>query len=631
LSYKSLSHFIHVLEQAGELIRIREFVSPRLEITEIADRMVKNGGKAMLFENNGTSFPLLINAFASDRRICMALGVDDLDEVGREIFRIFKEFLGPKDSFLDKLRVLPTLQELSSWMPKVVSGKGACQEVLMSRPDLSLLPVLTCWPADGGPFITLPGVHTKDPLTGIRNLGMYRMQVFGNNLTGMHWHLHKGAATHYHQYKALGKRMPVSVTLGGDPAYTYAATAPLPENIDEYLLAGFLRKKKVELVKCLTNELEVPADVDFVIEGYIDPREELIQEGPFGDHTGFYSLADFFPRFHVACITHRRNAVYPTTIVGIPPQEDGWIGKATEKIFLAPMKLSVVPELADMHMPLEGVFHNIVLSKIKIHYPGQAIKVMNALWGAGQMMFNKILVVTDGNTPLTDYISLLRFISEQVDPLNDIHFIKGPVDILDHSSTQFAFGSKMGIDATGKPAIPRDRLFLSGPPRVDIDQILERFPEIIAINSGLLSQGISALILFIQKERKQHIRELSQEIMENSWIEKVKFIVFMDALACHASYSSVVWMAANNLDPMRDCFHVTGEQGESFPTLFLDGTRKTKEMDGFSRDWPNVIVMEDAMIALVDRKWDSYGIGPLLSSPSLIYKSLTTNDGAVNL
>jgi 4-hydroxy-3-polyprenylbenzoate decarboxylase len=487
--------------------------------------------------------------------------------------------------------------------------------------------VLTCWPADGGPFITLPAVHTKDPETGIRNLGMYRMQVFGPELTGMHWHLHKGSAHHYNKYKAAGKRMPVSVTLGGDPAYTYAATAPLPENLDEYLLAGFLRKKRVELVKCLTNDLEVPYDVDFVIEGYVDPQEELILEGPFGDHTGFYSLADYFPRFHVTCITHRKDAVYPATIVGIPPQEDGWIGKATEKIFLMPIKTTVAPEIENMHMPVEGVFHNITLVSINKTYPGQAFKIMNSLWGAGQMMFNKIMVVTDGDVKLTDYPALARRISEETDPLEDLQLVRGPVDILDHSSNKYAFGSKIGIDATREPANgatqqSEENFF------IDTNRIHSRFPEITAINSQLPESGISLLIMAIRKERRNHIREITRELINSGLIQGYKFVVFIDSPTDVNNLRDIAWIAANNLDPLRDCFTVETGVGK-YPCLFVDGTRKTPELDDFQRDWPNVIVMDDATIRAVDQKWSKLGLGAIITSPSIIYKSLVVSDGAL--
>ncbi|MEN9497285.1 MAG: hypothetical protein RL750_184, partial [Bacteroidota bacterium] len=339
MAWNDQEQFIQALEKAGELLRIKTFVDPKWEIAEITDRISKSGGggKALLFENTGTGFPVLMNAYGSEKRMCMALGVDQLDDVAREIEGLFKLLSSPKESIIDKLKLIPKLGEFASWMPKVRSGKGACQEVVHLDPDMSLLPVITCWPKDGGPFITLPVIHTKDPLTQSRNVGMYRMQVFGPKLTGMHWHKHKVSAKHFSEYKKLNKRMPVAVALGGDPVYAYSATAPLPENVDEYMLAGFLRKKKVELVKCLTQpEIEVPADADFIIEGYVDPNDELIWEGPFGDHTGYYSLPDWYPRFHVTAITHRKKAVYPATIVGIPPQEDAWLGKATERIFLAP-------------------------------------------------------------------------------------------------------------------------------------------------------------------------------------------------------------------------------------------------------------------------------------------------------
>ena len=341
MPYSSLNDFILTLEKHGELLRVKQFVSPELEIAEITDRFSKHNGPALLFENTGTGFPLLINAFGSEKRMCLALGIQNLDQVQTDIEDLFKKFVSPKNSMLDKLKMLPMLKELSSWMPKTVSRKGKCQQVVMETPDITKLPVLKCWPHDGGPFVTLPVVHTKDPNNATRNVGMYRMQVFGKDITGMHWHLHKNSARHYHEYKELGQRMPVSVTLGGDPVYTYAATAPLPDNFDEYILAGFLRKKKVTMVKCLTNDLLVPEDVDFVIEGYVDPLEDLISEGPFGDHTGFYSLEDMYPKFHITCITHREDAVYPATIVGIPPQEDAWIGKATERIFLGPIRLTL--------------------------------------------------------------------------------------------------------------------------------------------------------------------------------------------------------------------------------------------------------------------------------------------------
>ena len=420
MSYRSLKQFVDELEACGELMRVKEFVDTNLEMTEIVDRFSKNAGPAILFENTGTSFPLLINAFGSRRRICLALGVKDLDDIAFEIELLFKTLMKPKDNILEKLRLLPKLSQLASWMPKVRKGRGECQEVVMQHPDITKLPVMTCWPEDGGPFLTLPVINTKDPITGIRNVGMYRMQVFGPVLTGMHWHKHKVSAKHFNEYKKLNKRMPVSVALGGDPVYTYAATAPLPDNVDEYMLAGFLRKKRVELVKCLTNELEVPADADFIIEGYVDPWEDYLLEGPFGDHTGYYSLADYYPKFHITCITHKKEAIYPSTIVGIPPQEDAWLGKATERIFLAPIKMTLVPEIVDMELPIEGVFHNLTIVKIKKEYPGQAQKVTNAMWGAGQMMFNKILVVVDEVVNIQDYQDVARALSANVDPQQDI-------------------------------------------------------------------------------------------------------------------------------------------------------------------------------------------------------------------
>src|ERR1051325_168168 len=447
MAYKNQQQFIEALEKAGELVRIRTYVDPKLEIAEITDRMSKQpaGGKALLFENTGTDFPVLMNAYGSEKRISMALGVEHLDDVAKQIEELFRLLASPKEGILDKLKLLPKLNQFASWMPKLRKGRGECQEIIMTEkpllpggvwggpPDITKLPVITCWPKDGGPFVTLPVIHTKDPNTGTRNVGMYRMQVFGPTLTAMHWHKHKVSAKHFNEYKKLGIRMPVAVALGGDPVYGYAATAPLPENVDEYMLAGFLRKKCVELVKCLTQpDVEVPADADFVIEGYVDPDDEMIWEGPFGDHTGYYSLPDWYPRFHITAITHKRNAVYPATIVGIPPQEDAWLGKATERIFLAPIKMTMVPEIIDMDMPVEGVFHNLVIVKIKKDYAGQGQKVMNAMWGAGQMMFNKILVLTNSNRSTNGgklgYEQLAREVFKNLNPATDIYFSQGPMD-----------------------------------------------------------------------------------------------------------------------------------------------------------------------------------------------------------
>ena len=624
MSYPNLQAFIQSLEREGELIRIKDYVSPHLQITEIADRMSKHDGKALLFENNGTKFPLLINSMGSERRICLALGVRTLDDTAKQIEELMAGLMTPRDSFLSKLALLPTLAEVAKFMPGHRKGKGACQEVVMETPDLSQLPVLTCWPFDGGPFITLPVVHTHNPETGVRNVGMYRMQVFGSDKTGMHWHLHKNSAAHYREYKRLGLKMPVAVALGGDPVYTYCATAPMPENIDEYMLAGFLRKKKVELVKCLTSDIEVPADADFIIEGYVDPAEDLILEGPFGDHTGFYSLADDYPVFHVTCITHRKDAVYPTIVVGIPPQEDKWLGKATERIFLPLIKLSMLPEIVDMVMPDEGVFHNIVLVKIRKTYPGQAQKVMNSLWGAGQMMFNKILVVTDADIDLNNSKALARLICDQVHPLDDIIFNRGPVDVLDHSSSRFALGSKLGIDATLK--LPGEPEFT----KASVFSFNEKHSEFEDINCNfkLTNEKFPVLIIGIDKT-KTKLREMHQRLFDKGALTGIHWVIYVDPEAVGIRIQDIIWLVANNIDPIRDCFYVKADTGLQVFPMAIDGTGKSLEADGFKRQWPNVLVMDDATIKQIDTLWDKLGLGKFIPSPSLNYKVLVKNEGAV--
>lgn len=624
MAYKNQNHFIKTLEEAGELVRIKEYVNPELEITEITDRISKVYGPALLFENTGYDFPVLINSMGTEKRMAMALGVNRLDDIAHEIEGLFKTFTSPKNSFLDKLKLLPQLGEVASWMPKVIGGRGACQEVVMKDPDITKFPVLKCWPEDGGPFITLPVIQTKDPHTGIRNVGLYRMQVFGPKLTAMHWHRHKVSARHFNEYKKLGQKMPVVISLGGDPAYAYCGTAPLPDGVDEFMLAGFIRKKKVELVQCLTQDMQVPADADIIIEGYIDPNEDFILEGPFGDHTGYYSLADYYPRFHITAITHRKDAVYPATIVGIPPQEDAWIGKATERIFLAPIKMTMVPEIVDMVLPVEGVFHNLVIVKIKKDYPGQALKVMNSLWGAGQMMFTKMMIVVDGDVNIHNNQEVAKYVSENTDPAYDINFSQGPTDVLDHSCSVMAFGGKMGIDATHKLPEELAGREVSSPGSVAIDaaSLKSRFPEITGVNAILPSMGISVVFIAVEKNRKGHVRELAKALFALPEFDSVKAVIFLEHTLEVDDIADAVWRFSNNVDPKRDQIMIDNH-------IAFDGTRKTKEFDGFQRDWPNILASEQQTIDRVDVIWDKLGLGKFIESPSKKYRKQLYEGGAV--
>lgn len=629
--YRSTQEWIKTLEDAGELVRIREFVNPELEITEITDRVSKHNGPALLFENTGKKFPLLINSMGTEKRMAMALGVQHLDDISRDMEALFKELTSPKDSLLDKLKLLPKLGSIAGWMPKVISGKGECQEVVMKDPDITLLPVLKCWPEDGGPFLTLPIIHTKDPLTGIRNVGLYRMQVFTPTLTGMHWHRHKVSARHFNEYKNLGQKMPVAVALGGDPCYSYAATAPLPDGVDEYMLAGFLRKKKVELVQCLTQDVQVPADADIIIEGYVDPQEDYILEGPFGDHTGYYSLADYYPRFHITCITHKKNAVYPATIVGIPPQEDAWIGKATERIFLVPIKMTMVPEIEDMVMPVEGVFHNLVIVKIKKEYPGQASKVMHSLWGAGQMMFTKMLVVVDSTVNIHNNEEVAKYVSEHFDPEHDLYFTQGPVDVLDHSCSVMAFGGKIGIDATKKTSEEQAGRVTRKPSStasLDKEKLRSTFPEIRDINDRMLSKSISLVFISIKKNRKNHVKELSEQLFKLPEFATIKSVIFLEDSIDITDIADAVWRFANNADPKRDGF-LQASTTEKASAIAFDGTRKNMEFDGFSRDWPNILASDVKTIKRIDEIWEKLGLGTFIKSPSLKYREQLYKGGAV--
>lgn len=449
MSYQDLSEFISALEKAGELKRIPFEVDPYLEITEFADRAVKSGGPALLFEKpKGSSIPLVINLFASDKRMQMALGVDSLDEIADRITN-YTQMKMPQ-GLLGKLKMLPMLAEMGSFFPKEVSS-GPVKEVI-KKDNLSLddFPILHCWPEDGGRYITLPLVFSKNPATGKRNCGMYRMQVYDSKTTGMHWQLHKQGADHYRRLLAEGKqkRMEVAVAIGADPATIYSAILPLPPELDEMMIAGFLRSKPVEMVKCETVDLEVPAQAEIVLEGYIE-LGELRTEGPFGDHTGFYSLEDDYPVFHLTAITHRKKPVYACTIVGPPPMEDFWMGKSIERVFLPLMRLQI-PEVRDISLPAEGVFHNLMLVSIRKAYPGHARKVMHAIWGLGQAMFTKCIVVVDEEVDVRNHSEVVWKVLNNIDPQRDIEFALGPIDSLDHASRLANFGSKMGIDGTKK-------------------------------------------------------------------------------------------------------------------------------------------------------------------------------------
>jgi len=616
MAYTGLSEFITDLERNQEIYRIKTFTDPVLEIAEIADRVSKSGGKALLFENNGTDFPVLINAFGSENRMAMAISRKNLEDAGLEIVSLFEKITESRENLFKKLSSLPDIIKISGILPSRTRRKGLCQQIIKKDPDLSILPVLKCWPHDGGRFVTLPMVHTMHPETGKTNVGMYRMQILNKNTTAMHWQRHKTGASHFEAWKNTGKLMPVSVALGGDPVYTYAATAPLPENIDEYILAGFLRRKRVRLVKCITNDIYVPYDADIIIEGYVDPSEELVKEGPFGDHTGVYSLTDWYPQFHVTCITYSGNAVYPATIVGIPPMEDAWLARATEKIFLAPVKLALQPEVEDFHMPDAGIAHNLVIVKIKKTYPGQGKKVISSLLGAGQMMFTKYLIVVSGNIDIRNYRELMMNIFANTDFRQDLLFSSGPLDVLDHSSDTFCLGGKLGIDGTIK--MESEVIFKSQSVKaVTDDEYFQKHNPGDQRNFNLCEDLGVAVVGVDQSENKSAV-ELTKE-----WFSKVDFketlnlILAVDNNIDLNDLFTVAWQVLGNSDPKRDIEYISDN------TILVDGTIKAFRKGGFSRRWPNVVCSSEETIRNTDQKWDSLGIGPLISSPSLKYSHLS--------
>lgn len=614
--YRSLRDYIVELGRRGELLRVAAKVSPRFEIAEITDRMAKSkgGGKALLFEDTGTEFPVITNMMGSDSRMALALGVERLDDIADRITALLGEALTPKGSLMEKLRALPLLAEMSRWFPQQVSGRGACQHTVYrdAEVDLCRLPMLQSWECDGGAFVTLPMVHTVDPDTGVRNVGMYRMQRFDARTTGMHWHIHKTGARHYDAYKRAGRRMPVVVTLGGDPVYTYAATAPMPDNMDEYLLAGFLRRRPVQLVKALTCDIYIPEDCDFVIEGYVDPSEEKVIEGDFGDHTGFYSLKDLYPRFHVTALTHRRDAVYPATVVGVPPEEDAYIAKATEKIFLAPIRLAVQPEVEDLWMPTAGTAHNLAVVSIDKRYRGQAHKVAQALWGAGQMMFNKYLVITSAETPIRSFGALAALL-RRCDLRQCMIRSEGILDVLDHATATCGFGGKLALDLTDTdPAAAV----------ADVTLPSEAHPAGgIELYDTRHVGDLGLVILYAEASRPDKV-DMEAYLRENGF-RGVRYAVVFDYQAAGTMRDEdLLWLAAANTDPRRDV--VLTADG----TLTVDVRSKRPGVEGNPPRFPNVAMSSMQTIRLVDERWEEYGIGPRLESPSRRYRKLWLSDRA---
>lgn len=594
--FRNLRAYLEALEGRGELRRVKVPVSSELEITEIADRMVKQGGPALLFERVvGKDFPVAIGLFGTRERTAFALGVEDLDELARKVETLLE--LRPGKGGLSALMgLLPKLPLLRGFFPRRVR-RAPVQEVVLEGEavDLSRLPVLKCWPQDAGPFLTLPLVITKDPETGELNLGMYRMQVLDSRSTAMHWQLHKVGRRHLEKARKLGKRLEVAVALGGDPVLTYAATAPLPPlpGVSEFHLAGFLRGAPIELVRGVTVDLPVPAEAEFVLEGYIDPEEPLVVEGPFGDHTGFYTPPDLYPRFHVTALTHRRGAIYPATIVGVPPMEDAYLIEASERLFLPPLRL-VLPEVVDYHMPPEGVAHNWVNVALRKEYPGQAYKVAYGMLGLGQMMFAKVIVAVDADVPVKPGFQTLLKALEHALPGRDTLLLRGPIDVLDHSARALAFGGKLLIDGTRK--LPEEGGEVPFAPTAHPE--LPPDPE---VHSQRQWPGVWGVAL--RKERPGQAFAVAERLLRTPASAGIRLLLLADHDTA-LTPEELFWAVLNNIDPERDARVMPGPEG---PVLVLDGTRKLPE-EGFSRVWPERIRMDEGVKALVESRWEEYGL-----------------------
>ncbi|SEJ73510.1 3-octaprenyl-4hydroxybenzoate decarboxylase [Deinococcus reticulitermitis] len=607
MAFPDIQSFMRLLEERGELLRVSAPVSRDLEITEVADRLVKKGGPAVLFENvKGSDFPLVIGMLGTRERVALSLGVQDLDDLAAKVNHLID--LKGAGGMRGMLGNVGKLRDAMNLPPRRV-GSAPVQEVVWrgDEVDLGKIPVLKCWPLDGGPFVTLPLVITKDPETGEKNMGMYRMQVMSKNTTGMHWQRHKTGTKHLEKAKARGERLEVAVAIGGDPALIYAATAPLPPipGLNEFALAGYLRGERYPVVKGVTVDLEVPANAEFILEGYVDPHEDWVMEGPFGDHTGFYTLPDLYPLFHVTAVTMRKNPVYPATIVGRPPMEDAFLIEASERLFLPAAQL-ILPEIMDYHMPPAGVAHNLVVVSIKKTYPGQAYKVANGLFGLGQMMFAKVIVVVDEDVKVNDMGAVWRMITQRAQPGRDTLTTRGPIDVLDHSSRGWGYGGKLIIDATTKRPEEIGSGVSSRDEQAD-DVAVELFEPHAAADlpgfEGVLDQRQTPdgyWIVTLNKTRAGQARDLAEAFAAHPAAAGIRHLLICDELTDAGNIQDVWWTILNNIDAERDVWHV----GD---LLAWDGARKLPE-EGFVREWPPKIVMDQGVVDRVDALWHVWGL-----------------------
>ena len=602
MKYPSLIEFIERLEIDGELLRINDSVSPILEIAEITDRVSKKprGGKALLFENvEGSSMPVLINAFGSTKRMNLALGVHNIEDIAKRIESYIK--IPPPTTLLDKAKLLPMLLQAAQFPAKLVQpAHPPCQEVVHLNDDIDLgtIPILQCWPQDAGRFITFPIVINRSVDKKIRNVGLYRMQVYDKKTTGMHWHIHKDGAHFFHEYRKQNKVMEVAVALGADPASCYSASAPLPYGIDEFLLAGFIRKASVPLVKCKTVDLEVPANAEIVLEGYIDPAEMRL-EGPFGDHTGYYSQDGDYPIFHITAITHRKNPVYLTTIVGKPPQEDFYLGRATERIFL-PLLRTQLPEIVDMDMPVEGIFHNCVIVSLDKRYPMQSRRLMSALWGLGQMSFVKTIVTVDAEVNVHDYKEVAKLLLNKVDFTTDLFFSEGVLDVLNHASDQRLHGSKLGIDLStkieGEPGYKKEAPVSANSSELpSAEKVMAIFKEVQNCKVLELQAKRSVLLVALNKTGPHQGKQFIQSFLDHAEFSAIEIIIVLEGHVDIENISTVMWKFFNNLDPKRDFYFDAGRLG-------IDVTQKFPE-EGYQQSWPEEIEMTAEIKTQVDKKW----------------------------